>query len=184
MSKKLAKLIFLALFLFCSPALADTDVTNQPVTQAYLQAAINYWKVEDPTLTTPCDEQVIVAPLPTLSNYSGVVANPWGATFLYGCTITIDPIAWQIGSSSLCTLIVHEYGHTLGLDDSPSPAIMSNDMYAVDVPTCDQALFGWYGLRPYDKRWLKENGLAVIPKRHPHRCTKKEQAEGYGGWCG
>lgn len=185
-------LIAIAAFLSCAAVASaetpvvsyPTDVTTNADVVQYLGAARAYWAVKDPSAATTCVEQVIVSPIGPLPGYTGqIVESPAAATVIGMCTITLAPLTWDLGGLELCEMLTHEYGHTLGLPDEASPAIMGYDWARYDVPTCNQDVFGWYGLSKSDKRWLKENGLAEPIARKPHRCTKAEQRAGFGGWC-
>jgi hypothetical protein len=135
-----------------------TDVTAMQVVQRDLTLAATYWQTAQPSLSAPCAERVLLAPmLDATGNDGAVIAakDIWAETDLGGCTIDISGSMWQAILSqnayeqyAVCTTIAHELAHTLGLADSAkSPGQMLNqDPGPRRDPLCRRAVYGWHGL--------------------------------------
>ena len=151
------------------PASASAaDVTAQPVVQRDLALAATFWAVEQPTLVSPCAaDQVLVTPMQDGIGDNGTIvlaSDVWAETGLGSCTMDVAPIAWALGTSGdsgtslmLCVLIAHEYGHTLGLQDTESVPMMSSSWSRRDDPLCDQAVYGWRWTLHKDREWIAAN---------------------------
>jgi hypothetical protein len=151
------------------------DVTSTPLVQRDLALAISYWAIERPALTATCTpEQVLVAPMADATGNDGVTlpaAQVWAETNLSACVIAISQSMWHAivaGSRAdrraACTMFAHEYGHTLGLADTASVAMLNMDSNRQDDPLCTQAVFGWRGTSTRDRGWLAANHLAAWPR--------------------
>lgn len=151
------------------PASASaSNVTAAPAVQRDLALAASFWAVEQPTLTSPCaSDQVLVTPMQDGIGDNGMIvpaADVWAETSLGSCTIDLAAVAWALGTSGdsntsymLCVLIAHEYGHTLGLPDSESIAMMSSSWSRRDDPLCDRAVYGWRWTLHKDREWIAAN---------------------------
>jgi hypothetical protein len=140
-------------------------VTSLGLVQRDLRLASEFWAIEQPTLSSPClADQVIVTSMVDGVGDNGQIipaSDVWAETQLGGCTINIAPVAWALGTSGnsntsfmMCVLIAHEYGHTLGLPDTESVAMMSSDWGRRDDPLCDRAVYGWKWTLHRDREWL------------------------------
>jgi hypothetical protein len=161
------------------PASASgTDVTPLAVIQRDLRLASEYWAIEQPALSSPClSDQVLVTTMQDGIGDNGQIvaaSDVWAETALGACTINVAPVAWALGASGnsntsfmLCVLIAHEYGHTLGLPDTESVAMMSSDWGRRDDPLCDRAVYGWHWTLHKDREWL-------TAYRQPLRLARRE----------
>lgn len=151
------------------PASASaSDVTAVHAVQRDLALAATFWAVEQPTLVSPCaSDQVLVTSMQDGTGDNGTIlpaADVWAETALGACTIDIAPVAWALGTSGdsstsymLCVLVAHEYGHTLGLSDTESIAMMSSSWSRRDDPLCDRAVYGWRWTLHDDREWIAAN---------------------------
>ena len=102
------------------------NVTGSAIAQSSLAAARTYWQQARPELSTECSVQVLVEPMRPAEGATGVAhaGTEVGAeTELYGCTIVLSPATWA-SPGVVCRMLVHEYGHVLGLPDAAT-GIMS-----------------------------------------------------------
>lgn len=165
------------LLLAASTANADplpVDVTGVPLVQRDLALAVRYWAVEAPGLTAPCaPEQVVVAPMAPATGNDGVTlpaATVWAETDLSSCVIDISRSMWgamlagdRADRRATCAMFAHEYGHTLGLADTASVAMLNMDSNRQDDPLCARAFGGWRRTPVRDRIWLAINNLAKLP---------------------
>jgi len=144
----------------------DRNVRNQ------ISLAASYWHVVAPALVAPCPVHVFEGPLTAALGDAGVTepaSNVWAETVDGSCQIVISSDMWRAvnrgdtyDTYNTCIAFAHEYGHTLGLPDAPSPAMMNaNWTKASRVdPLCAQYTFGWSKISQASRTWLTANGLA------------------------
>ena len=156
----------------------SANVTGMHAVKRDLRLASEFWTVERPALESPCAAtQVMVTQMEDgIGDNDELVpaAEVWAETALGGCTIDVAPVAWALGTSGnsgtsymLCILIAHEYGHTLGLPDTESVPMMSNNWARRDDPLCDRAVYGWHWTLHKDREWIAAN-------RHGIRMARRE----------
>jgi hypothetical protein len=160
-----------------STASADSlpvDVTATPLVQRDLALAVRYWAIERPALAVPCTPmQVFVATMADATGNDGVTlpaAQVWAETDLSSCVLNISRSMWhaiiagdRADRRAACAMFAHEYGHTLGLADTASVAMLNMDSDRQDDPLCSQAVYGWGGTSTRDRGWLAVNHLADLP---------------------
>jgi hypothetical protein len=157
--------------LACGAAQAATVTHNRNVSNQ-MSLARAYWHVMAPTLTAPCPVQVFEGPLTAALGNAGAIEpalNVWAETVDGSCQIVISADMWgavnrgdTYDTYNTCIAFAHEYGHTLGLADAASPAMMNaNWTKASRVdPLCAQYTFGWSKISQASRTWLTANGLA------------------------
>ena len=113
------------------------DVSSRPVIAQDLQLAAQYWG------QAPCASvQVLVGPMTAATGNNGVVipaSEVAAETALESCTITLAPQTFRDRHRFprfTCELIVHEYGHLLGLPDSSSVPMMNANGAQNRSPVC------------------------------------------------
>ena len=155
----------------CGIAQAATVTHNRNVSNQ-MSLARAYWRVMAPTLTAPCPVQVFEGPLTAALGNDGAIEpalNVWAETVDGSCQIVISADMWgavnrgdTYDTYNTCIAFAHEYGHTLGLADAASPAMMNaNWTKASRVdPLCAQYTFGWNKISQASRTWLTANGLA------------------------
>jgi len=166
--------VLIAGLIACGAAHAANVTANHTV-GSEVSLAQAYWHVETPALAAPCPVEVFEGPLTAALGQSGAIepaADVWAETVDGSCTIVISPEMWRAANRGdtydtydTCIAIAHEYGHTLGLPDEVSPAIMNfrwTKASQVD-PLCGQYTYGWAKISRASRTWLTANGLA-----HPH----------------
>lgn len=161
--KKIILLIIIFLYLiFVANVQANENITSDPNISQDLGIAQTYWRETDPSAQTFCASvQIVVAPMVS-TEVEGVVfpaSDIWAETPLNGCQISLSPPYWasittisasiQVMPSSgivvtpwtiLCFVIVHEYGHIIGLDDTfKTSGVMNPYAPANSVPACNSA---------------------------------------------
>jgi hypothetical protein len=164
----------------CGAAQAANVTTDRAVTSEISLAAA-YWRVEAPALTAPCPVQVFEGPLTAALGEAGAIepaADVWAETVDGSCDIVISPDMWRAANRddaydiyNTCIAFAHEYGHTLGLPDEASPAIMNfawTPASEVD-PLCGQYTYGWSKISAASRAWLTANGLAHRHERAARR---------------
>jgi hypothetical protein len=164
----------------CGAAQAANVTTDRTVTSEISLAAA-YWRVEAPALTAPCPVQVFEGPLTAALGEAGAIepaADVWAETVDGSCNIVISPDMWRAANRgdaydtyNTCIAFAHEYGHTLGLPDEASPAIMNfawTPASEVD-PLCGQYTYGWSKISTASRTWLTDNGLAHRHERAARR---------------
>ena len=122
------------LSLSLTSAASAENVTSSPLAQRSLAVATAYWgRAACASIT------VEVAPITEDAESSpGVLIPPsdvWAETRLNGCTMHLAPEVWEIQTAlpglqkadeaGACEVIVHEFGHTLGLGDTTAVGIMN-----------------------------------------------------------
>ena len=119
------------------PASALMDVSSRPVIAQDLQLAAQYWG------RAPCASvSVLVGPMQDATGNDGVVipASELAAeTALESCTITLAPSTFRERHRRprfTCDLIVHEWGHLLGLPDSSAAPMLNDDVTLDHNPAC------------------------------------------------
>jgi hypothetical protein len=165
-----------------------TDVTSMGFVQHDLRLAAEYWSIEQPRLRSPClFDQVVVTQMVDGVGDNGLIipaSDVWAETQLGGCAIDIAPVAWALATSGnsntsfmMCVLIAHEYGHTLGLADSESLAMMSNNWGRRDDPLCDKSVYGWKWTLHKDRMWIAANRQPLRLARRAARRQAVQAAE-------
>ena len=174
------------------PPAVRPDVSALPIVQRDLRLASEFWAIEQPNLSSPCQaSQVLVDPMQDGVGDNGqiiVATDVWAETALDGCTINVAPVAWALGSSGnsntsymFCVLIAHEYGHTLGLPDTESIAMMSSDWGRRDDPLCDRSVYGWHWTLHKDREWLRANRVRLTLARRAQLFQAERTAAASGG---
>jgi hypothetical protein len=157
--------------LVCGAAQA-ANVTADRSVRDEVSLAQAYWQIEEPTLAAPCPVQVFEGPLTAALGEAGAIepaTDVWAETVDGSCNIVISPSMWQAvhrgdayDTYNTCIAFAHEYGHTLGLPDAPTPAIMNfkwTKASQVD-PLCGQYTYGWSRVSGASRSWLTAHGLA------------------------
>lgn len=157
--------------LVCGTAQAASVTDNRRVSDE-LALARAYWHVEAPTLVAPCPVHVFEGTLTAALGNAGAIvpaANVWAETVDRSCQIVISADMWHAvnrGDSydtyNTCIAFAHEYGHTLGLPDGVSPALMNANWTKASRldPLCAQYTFGWSKISKASRLWLTAHGLA------------------------
>jgi hypothetical protein len=165
-----------------------TDVSSVAVVQRDLRLAQEFWAIERPSLSTPClaDQVLVTSMQDGIGDDDTIVlaSDVWAETGLSSCTINVAPVAWALGTSGdsstsfmLCILIAHEYGHTLGLPDTESIGMMSDNWARRDDPLCDRAVNGWRWTLHRDREWIAANRPEIRMARRAARRDALEAAE-------
>ena len=94
-------------------------VTGSPAVQRDLIVSVAYWHTP-----APCGAIVVeVTALAPAEGANGtLIPNPWAETVDGSCLVKLSPELWTYeaaNESIVCEVMVHEYGHVLGLPDSP-----------------------------------------------------------------
>jgi hypothetical protein len=157
--------------LVCPAALAANVTANRTVRNELSLAQV-YWRIEEPALAAPCPVQVFEGPLTAAVGQAGAIepaSDVWAETVDGSCNIVISQNMWQAANRgdtydtyNTCIAFAHEYGHTLGLPDEASPAIMNfrwTKASQID-PLCGLYTYGWRKISPASRAWLTANGLA------------------------
>lgn len=94
------------------PSAAEQDVSTTPMARLMLKLAVNYWHGAVPYC--PAGYRIVVTNLET--------QDAWGLAEVPGCRQWLSEAIWTESSSptqklvALCTTVIHEYGHSLGLE--------------------------------------------------------------------
>src|SRR5579862_7147531 len=149
----------------CASAQAASVTANRNVSNQ-MSLARAYWHVVDPTLTAPCPVEVFEGPLTAALGNAGAIepaSNVWAETVDGSCQIVISADMWgavnrgdTYDTYNTCIAFAHEYGHTLGLPDAVSPAMMNakwTNASRID-PLCAQYTFGWNKISQASRTWL------------------------------
>ena len=157
--------------LACGSAQAASVTHNRNVSEQILLARA-YWHVVAPTLVAPCPVQVFEGPLTVALGNAGATepaSNVWAETVDGSCQIVISADMWgavnrgdTYDTFNTCIAFAHEYGHTLGLADQASPAMMNANWTKASRidPLCAQYTFGWSKISKASRAWLAAHGLA------------------------
>lgn len=106
--------------------LAAFVVTAAPIVAADVQRAVAYWRQEPACARV----DVTVGPMGPAAVAGGVLvpgSRVWAETALYGCQIQLSRGLWRDRHAlpgAFCIAIAHEYGHTIGLEDTTAPGVM------------------------------------------------------------
>ena len=162
----------LAVGLFACGSAQAASVTHNRNVSDQMSLARAYWHVVAPTLVAPCPVQVFEGPLTAALGNAGATeprANVWAETVDGSCQIVISADMWSAVNRgdtydryNTCIAFAHEYGHTLGLADQASPAMMNANWTPASRidPLCAQYTFGWSNISQVSRDWLATNGLA------------------------
>ena len=157
--------------LACGSAQAASVTQNRNVSDQ-MSLARAYWHVVAPRLAAPCPVQVFEGPLTAALGNAGATepaSNVWAETVDGSCQIVISADMWgavnrgdAYDTFNTCIAFAHEYGHTLGLADQASPAIMNANWTKASRidPLCAQYTFGWSRISQASRTWLTAHGLA------------------------
>jgi hypothetical protein len=111
----------LALAIFAGPAAAAPDVN----------AAIRTAQSVFPAVTQRCG--VVNLEIGVLS---AVNADASAETYFSSCRVRLAPTTLSsVSDEQLCSLMIHEFGHLAGLDDSPDPNSVMYPRVGIN-PTC------------------------------------------------
>jgi hypothetical protein len=128
-----------------------TNISSRPVIRLDLQLAVAYWATTPagyvsslgyPTPAACPTMRVQVGQMSAASGNDGVALAASGVaaeTGLGSCVITISPAMWKYAAAQrtvLCTILTHEYGHTLGLPDLAGVPMMNANPADNTQPLC------------------------------------------------
>jgi hypothetical protein len=180
-----AATVLAALTLSAQPAAATTvDETATPFVQRDLAIAVSYWRTTAPATAPACGaESVLLAPMVSATGNDGasVSANrAWAETGLGSCTITLSPSLWRYAQYraknvryTVCVVLAHEYGHTIGLSDTSAPGAMNESV--TTNPLCGLRILGWARLGFAARRWLLANHYASPSVGGPAGCSTADR---------
>lgn len=147
---------------------ADVNKTSSPVAKMLLETAVNYWG-----RSPNCEKyELLVGPIldhPELSNVAGEA--PLG-----GCWMRLIPEVWVDSNEPieptprlavLCTIVVHEYGHSLGEphNENPQSVMDLQTEYTTGEPlACKQIQMSW--------EWNEET---IIDEKAKERASLEER---------
>lgn len=119
-------------------AQGSTDVSGDPSITAHLVSASNFFAATIPADRCPSGPRTLLADLP-----AGVL----GMAEVGGCRMWLDPTIYhlagvhdvtaaQAAASRLCSLVVHEYGHLLGMRHAEDPQHIMYPLLSATPSTC------------------------------------------------